>query len=456
MSGRPDFLKNFKIQKEIKKMLKLANSVQEEAIFQQKPSYKAFKARQIGHRSEIKLLIQGLADLEFNNECIFWHNKFFHERVCNKDERIFGFHSLCVLYHRIENFEKALEFGQKYLEFKAFSSLDQFKVMTIDHLSDILKIIVVSCNHLELHEEGLNYQKEKLKIDILRYNKSQTKTSLQSQYDVLETYHGLILKQYNHGCFTNAMKTIKSLKLFSLNSKNTNDVRISMDKEDLRNQMIFDPVLRLYTRFPDLGSLGFPKVQESLDYTRKVVLFQLISKICFLKCEILDHLGDKQSCSQWAHLHFEILCDISAHTRAFDNISEVGGLFEPNGFSHMSIVSDTILSVLKLSNCDLTIRKESFLKAYSVLLQSEKFVTHYIGEAVKTHCISTETIMPFVQFCIKNFDEAVSQNPPRWPIEEGRKKLVAFKNSLIIKRRVYTNLLKRGYCLQDLQCDQDV
>ena len=117
--------------------------------------------------------------------------------------------------------------------------------------------------------------------------------------------------------------------------------------------------------------------------------------------------------------------------------------------NHDSIICETIFSVLNLTNNDYVNREKLYLKVYLATLQSKRFISYYIGEVVREYSINFDCIMSFLQFCTKNFDEAVAQNPPSWPIEEGRKKLMAYKNSLFIKKHFYTNLLKEGNCLPD-------
>ena len=50
------------------------------------PQYIKFKAQKIGHRTEIKDLIDGFnaEEVEYYNECIYWCHKMFQERVCDK------------------------------------------------------------------------------------------------------------------------------------------------------------------------------------------------------------------------------------------------------------------------------------------------------------------------------------------------------------------------------------
>jgi hypothetical protein len=399
------------IQKEIIDLLTLAKCFKEESSFGQCDVYQAFKARpKIGQRSEIKLLIVGMAERKFSNECIFWAQRFFKERVCNKEERIRIFFTLSCMYYKMEHYEKAIEFGQKYLEIKSEKPLDR--------VSAILELMVDSCNILEEKEERIKYRKENLKIKILRCNNGEI-----DQFQVLQAYYDLIASQFKNNHFSCAKKTMKNLKLFNLNSKDPNDVRASLDNKEY---------LKHFTNLMD--------IEENQE------LFRLVGRLCFYKSRVLEYFGDKKNCLKWANLYFEILYDIQHNSRQMERNATI---ITEDKTNHDSIICETIFSVLNLTNNDYVNREKLYLKVYLATLQSKRFISYYIGEVVREYSINFDCIMPFLQFCIKIFDEAVSQNPPSWPIEEGRKKLMAYKNSLFIKKHFYTNLLKEGNCLHD-------
>ena len=86
------------IQREIEAILKLAKSVKNETVFQEKTQYKKFKAKKIGgHKIEIWDFCLELEKVEhpmFVGECIFWWHKLFQEKVCTKDEKFLIFRNL--------------------------------------------------------------------------------------------------------------------------------------------------------------------------------------------------------------------------------------------------------------------------------------------------------------------------------------------------------------------------
>ena len=386
------------IQKEIIKLLKLAKSAKDESEFQLCTVYKAFKARKIGHRSEIDFLIQGLTELEFSAECIYWLHRFFKDRVCNKEEKVGIFRKLSCWYFKIDNHEKTIEFGQKFLEIKSEEPLI--------HVSIILEMIVDSSEVLDENEDCMKYRKEILKINILRFNKGEI-----NQREVLEKYHSVITRLHYTNSFSCIEKTMKKLKLFNLNSKDPNDVKASFDKE-----------------------------YQTKNF--EIELFLLVGRLCFYKSRVLQYFCDRINCSKWATLHFEILYDIQQKTRQLER----NGLITEANSKHESILLETIFSSLNLSYVisDFENRKKLFLKVYLAILQNERFISYYIGETVKEYSIKFGYVMPFINFCIKNLDEAVPQNPPSWSIEEGRKKLIAYKNSLIIWKHLNPIVQKKG------------
>ena len=110
------------IQREIEAILKLAKSVKNETVFQEKTQYKKFKAKKIGgHKTEIWdfcLELEKVQHPMFLEECIFWWHKLFQEKVCTKEEKFQIFRSLSFCYYSSpkDNFEMCIEYGQKALD----------------------------------------------------------------------------------------------------------------------------------------------------------------------------------------------------------------------------------------------------------------------------------------------------------------------------------------------------
>ena len=379
-------------------MLKLAKCAKNESEFQLCADYKAFKARKIGHRSEIDFLILGLTKLEFSKECIYWLHRFFKDRVCNKEEKVDIFRQLCCLYYNIDNHEKTIEFGEKFLEIKSEKPLN--------HVSIILEMIVASTEALDENEDCLKYRKEILKINILRFNKGEI-----NQREVLVKYHDVITRLHYTNSFSCIEKTMKHLKLFNLNSKDPNDVKASFDRE-----------------------------YQTKNF--EIELLLLVGRFCFYKSRVFQYFCDRINCSKWATLHFEILYHIQHKTRQLER----NGLITEGNCKYESLLLETIFSLLNLSYVmsDFENRNNLFLKVYLAILQNERFISYYIGETVKEYSINFDYVMPFINFCIKTLDGEVPQNPPSWSIEEGRKKLIAYRNSLIIWKHFNPIVVQKG------------
>ena len=75
----------------------------------------------------------------------------------------------------------------------------------------------------------MKYMKEKLKVDILRFNKGEI-----TEINLLCMYYELLVVQVRTKNFKNGLKTLKSLKLYSVNSMDTNDVMKAMEKRNYR------------------------------------------------------------------------------------------------------------------------------------------------------------------------------------------------------------------------------
>ena len=126
------------IQREIEDILKLAKSVENETVFQEKTQYKKFKAKKIGgHKIEILNFCVRLQELEhpmFVEESIFWWHKLFQEKVCTKDEKFHIFRNLSICYYLRDNFEMCIEYGQKVLDLQVdYSGLGASSKFYPDH-----------------------------------------------------------------------------------------------------------------------------------------------------------------------------------------------------------------------------------------------------------------------------------------------------------------------------------
>ena len=422
------------ILKEIVLMLRLAKEVKEESIFQQNAQYKKFKAKKNGHRSEIMGWIDILNhDLEFRNECVFWCHKFFQERVCDKDEKCRVFHALSSSYYKIEDYEKTIEFGQKCLDIHSQIEKPCFDVGSIVRL---VYGMIESSRKLERDEDLMKYLKEKLKLDVLRFNDGKITT-----LNLLAMYGDLIYVQVKTKNFEHALKTLKSLTLFSVNSKDPlNDVVQSMERHGYKKHF---PLSLLYIDFDITEKYGdFSKLvvkhytklseQDKRESVKMIEVFYHLARICLFKCEILQNLGDRDNCEKWAYLHFLMAYDIQFHMRL---IESVGVNFDGGTMSSDSALCETIAAALRLSFYDPLKRAKLFDDLYPAILGRDKTVGYYLSKTSREYDLSFEHLMPFITFCIENFDDFDWHDEPCWSkLDEGKnseEKLISYKNSLI-------------------------
>ena len=383
------------IQREIEAILKLAISLKNETLLQEKTQYKKFKAKKIGgHKIEIWDFCLELEKVEhpmFVGECIFWWHKLFQEKVCTKDEKFQIFRNLSYCYYSRDKFEMCIEYGQKALDLQ----VDYRE--GLEHKSQHIKMIEDSCRKLNRKEELEKYLKELLKVEVLRYNKGDFK-----QVKLLEVYYKLICSQVENKNFSNAKKTINNLKLFNLHSKDTSDVFVAMGRNGYKTHF---PCSRLQNVFePDLSELmGNSNHQENyMDEWLKVKLYHLIARLCFLKCEILTFFSDRTK-DAWAHIHLAILNDIQCYV----SVWAFAGLTEDLciKLDEEQIICETIASTIRLSICDPSFRTKLFKERYPSIFLTKNQVSYYLGKVMNKYSFDFYDIMPLVDFCIENFDE---------------------------------------------------
>ena len=85
----------------------------------------------------------------------------------------------------------------------------------------ILDSMIESSENLQKPLEAMEYRKRVLQLCITGYNKKQ-----RSQSDLLFFYKLYIQSQIENKCFNDALKTFEKLRLYSLNSSNSQDVKV--------------------------------------------------------------------------------------------------------------------------------------------------------------------------------------------------------------------------------------
>ena len=117
---------------EVLEIIAIADSADSELMFQNDPTYKKFKnSKKSGHKAKIQCLMSHLESLKFYQEAVFWANRSLNERGCDKNERCEVFITLSLGYHGLMDYQKTMEFGQKFLDLKTDKSLaDQSRILS--------------------------------------------------------------------------------------------------------------------------------------------------------------------------------------------------------------------------------------------------------------------------------------------------------------------------------------
>ena len=149
---------------------------------------------------------------------------------------------------------------------------------------------------------------------MLQYNAKEI-----DETDLLISYLNLINMQTEFGNFKGAKKTLKQLKILSLNSQNSTDVMKAMEKGGYGTDFPLNNLLnngevkhkeKLASEFcKRISSDHDGLIEEKMP----VYLYLFISKICWQKQLIVMNLSEIPINFEWGHLALKILHDISLH-----------------------------------------------------------------------------------------------------------------------------------------------
>jgi len=432
---------NSKLQRQIESLLKLAKEIKDESKFQKMPQYQKFKAQKIGHRSEIKYLIEGFhtEEVNFHNECIFWCNKMFQERVCDKNERYVYLYVLTTCHFSIASYLKTIEYGQKFLDLQVQIEEENHN-FTLSHKSGLISRMVASSKKLQRDEDTMKYLKEKLKLDVLRFNNGEI-----TELILLAIYYELLVFQARTKNFKNGLKTLKSLKLYNINSMDVCDVIKVMESRDYKKYFPLSLLHRDFDITEDSGRYSSLVMEHYSDISRNQKemkeskkmrnLCLALAHIFMVKCEILQNLGDKENCEKWANLHYVFYYDIQFHLRAMKSFGAIENCgHECDDF----LLCETIAAGIRLSLTVPTRRTEIFRDLYPAILGREDSVGEYLSATSKHFSLSIDHLMPFVQFCIKNFDDFKVHDQQSQT--NSKLDIISYKNSLYIMKKFQMNL----------------
>ena len=436
--------------KQVNEMLALAKKVRNEAEFQQKSQYKKFKAKHSGRKvqDELRYLANGLMELRFHEECIYWSHKLFEElRISDKKERSTIISILIGSYYNSKNYEKTLEYGQKSLDL-------QLNVSPFN----LLDLMRDSASEIKRYQDASKYAKEILKINIVKYNKKEIAT-----YALLESYSNLIDLQIKDENMIGARKTMKHLKILNLNSIDSNDVLVSLEKEGLKELELFNDQLGNVSlhlaeeekrqHLSNFRNKNFTNKADLEKFMYNLQMYFYAGKICWMKFLINRRYDSKQNCESWGLLHMNMLPTILYHMNIivnrqdsydnFEDLKETCGLLAYEHYVH-----ELINCSLKLANddpLDLHDRGLIFGHLCQTLLTCYGSAANYIAEAIRKYPINVmQEVIPFIQFFIKCSPESfiytsVRANEQAAHYQKQKSQMISLKNSLIIMNHFKTD-----------------
>ena len=258
----------------------------EESEFQKNEEYLKFKAQKNISTLDMEILIGRLYTLDYPEEKIYWNKRALEEKVGDKETRYPFFYNLVCAYSKIKEYELVLEYG-----WTPFSWLDSLREkLGADTKYYLILCLITACKKLKKFEESIVYEKERLKLIVKSYNSGGSvmyeKTPIK-KLDLLQCYQSLIESQIRCNNFENALKTFRKIKLFKLDSTDSD---------------VEDSMAEFCANSSDM---------ERCNY------FSVIADLCQLKSQAFHGLGDKHNGSLWSSLAIDICVNLQEMTRSF-------------------------------------------------------------------------------------------------------------------------------------------
>ena len=229
------------MERDVNRVIALAEHAQDESVFQKHQLYKKFKAK---YQSQVAQLIPEtlfgvLVSKKFYNEHVFWGKKILDNyRVSDKENRAHELYLIVISFNCLNDYENALEYGKKSLE----HDIQPNEYFETQAKRRVLEIMRDTSLLFQKKQDAMKYAKEIVKLDAIRCNKKEIE-----KFYLLQSYHNLIELQIANGDFKSAQKTInKHLSFFNLNSIDPNEILVSLVKEDygkilLWNHLLIEP-----------------------------------------------------------------------------------------------------------------------------------------------------------------------------------------------------------------------
>ena len=449
------------IKRDFDRVMALAESIQDESVFQKHQLYKTFKAKYQSQVAQAQVntetLFTVLSKQNFYNENVFWGKKILdNQRLGNKETRAGMLYVITISFHMLNDYENSFEYGKKSLE----HDIQPNDVIETQNKRTVLQILRKVSLVFQKKQDAVEYEKEILKLDVIRCNKKEFE-----KFYLLQSYHNLIELQIANGDFKSAQKTIdKHLSIFNLNSMNPKEVLRFMAKEDYRKILPGNHLLQPQrsemdqNEFLDHFSTDFHSL---ISWCKRVQFYHFLGKICWQKYEIFSHFGLENNICHWAYMALQIVDDLLFHIQIQKQViseSDINSAFKAVriGFNKVtpvkisdelsvkSFIVEKISITLLLADHDHRSRERLFSQLAKLLLlpdtedtdagytdtedtDSEKTdtedtdpehsdtlidknkVSWYIAESLRTNDrLDVLKVMPFIQFCLKSLDENIS------------------------------------------------
>ena len=421
-----------KLEKELKELLDLAKNIKDESVFQQEHRYKRFKANSHTIQAHeirpiwFKQFFAELIRLKFYKECMYWCNKILEDvRLCDSPERSLAFYGIVKSFYDLDDYENVFKYGEKYLEINQQTMTSEDRGMR----RQLLFFMQLASRELNRIDE-FQYPKEILKLDVLRYNAKEI-----DEFKLLRSYYNCISMQTEIGNFKGAKKTLKHLKMFSLNSMHSNDAVKAMENEDYGTAFPLNNLLN-NSEGKDKKKLAseFCKINSNHDsfqlFEKKVDLYCSIGRICWQKHETLMNLGEIPINFEWGYLALNIFHDISLHLELLMKTSEEIAV-EAAKLDNRVMIQTVGFTLLLVDNDQMN-RQKLFSQLTKKIYGGNWHtipISNFILSAQRLFSnLNVQKVMPFLEFCLRS---SIRSSTSR-ELNVFKVQLSTFKNSLTI------------------------
>ena len=418
-----------KLKKELKELLDLAKNITDESVFQQENRYKKFKAK--NHTIQTHELpiwsnfFNQLNELKLHKECIYWCTKMLQDvRLCDSPERLVATYEIVKSFYYCDDFENVFKYGEKYLAI----SMQTMTPVERSMRSSLLFVMQDASRKLNRIDE-FQYPKEILKLNVVRYNAKEI-----DKLELLISYLNCIKMQIEIGNFNSVKKTLKHLKMFSLDSMNASDTIKAMENEDYGKVFPLNNLLNNSDEVKDKKKLAYEFCKRNSSdhdsfqlFDEKVYLYSNISKICWQKHEILLNLGEIPIKFEWGYLALNVFHDIYLHLELFEKTKLMG--------TRSTVMMEIVGITLLLADNDHLNRENLFSKLSKKIYDGNwhRDMFKVISLAQRNFSnLDVQKVMPFLDFCLRSFNEGATSYELNVIKAWLKVKMSTFKNSLTI------------------------